>query len=258
MANRPFDAAILDMDGVITQTARLHAQTWKRMFDEYLAGRGERDGRNYAPFDADADYRKYVDGKPRYDGVRSFLQARGIVLSDGEPRDPPDLETVCGLGNRKNVLFHELLQQGRVEFYEDTVAQIGRWKKQGMKVAVISSSRNATEILTSAGVLDLFDAKIDGNDLQRLQLQGKPAPDIFLQAAAELGVPPERAIVVEDALSGVEAGRAGGFGRVVGVARKGNADELRRHGADVAVSDLRELDLQRTDECRILRPPSGA
>ncbi|MBW3599910.1 MAG: beta-phosphoglucomutase family hydrolase [Planctomycetes bacterium] len=238
MNTRRFDAAILDMDGVITQTATLHARAWKQMFDEYLASRGQREGKDYAAFDADTDYRAYVDGKPRYDGVRSFLQARGVNLPEGESDDSPHKVTICGLGNRKNVLFRELLQREGVEVYEDTLALIDRWKQQGIKVAVISSSRNATEILTAAGVLDLFDIKVDGNDLQRLKIPGKPAPDMFLRAATELGARPERAIVVEDALSGVEAGRAGGFGLVVGVARKGNAEELRRHGADIAVDNL--------------------
>lgn len=242
MNSRRFDAAILDMDGVITQTATLHAKAWKQMFDEYLTSRGRRENRTYAPFDAGADYRKYVDGMPRYDGVRTFLQSRGIDLPEGDPSDPPTEETVCGLGNRKNALFHELVRRDGAAVYEDAIAQIDRWKKEGMKVAVISSSRNCTEILQTAGVLDLFDAKVDGNDLKRLQLRGKPAPDMFLQAAADLGVAPERAMVVEDALAGVEAGRSGGFGLIVGVAREGSGDELRRHGADVAVSDLRELD----------------
>lgn len=242
MKGQNYSAAILDMDGVITQTAQLHARAWKYMFDEYLEQRGRREGRPYEPFDADAEYRAYVDGKPRYDGVRSFLAARGLQLPQGDPSDPPGKETVCGLGNRKDELFDELLRRTGVEVYSDTIAQIGAWKRKGLKVAVISSSRHSTDILKAAGVLDLFDAKLDGNDLDRLHLPGKPAPDMFLRAAAELGVSPECAIVVEDALAGVEAGRAGGFGLVVGVARKGNPDELRRHGADVVVSDLRELE----------------
>ncbi|MBW3543779.1 MAG: beta-phosphoglucomutase family hydrolase, partial [Planctomycetes bacterium] len=228
------------MDGVITQTAVLHAQAWKQMFDRFLAARAERTGEKLAPFDADTDYRRYVDGKPRYDGVRSFLESHGIRLPEGDPDDPPDAETICGLGNRKNVLFHELLREG-IAVYEDTMEQVRRWKQQGFKLAVISSSRNATDVLTAAGVLEEFDVKIDGNDLNRLQLPGKPAPEMFLQAAADLGVPPARAIVVEDALSGVEAGRAGGFGLVVGVTRNGNGDALLRHGADVVVADLRDV-----------------
>lgn len=236
-----YDAVILDMDGVITQTATLHAQAWKRMFDTYLQSRGGQPGRPYEPFDIATDYREYVDGKPRYDGVRSFLRARGITLPEGDPSDAPERETVCGLGNRKNEMFHAVMRQEGVAVYDDTIEQIGIWKQSGLKVAVISSSRNCTEILQTAGVLDVFDTKVDGNDTERLQLQGKPAPDIFLRAAELLGVAPERAIVVEDAIAGVQAGKAGGFGLVVGVARDRAAEDLRQHGADVVVHDLREL-----------------
>jgi trehalose 6-phosphate phosphatase len=254
MQAHKYDAAILDMDGVITQTATLHAQAWKRMFDAYLAQRGKQEGRSYEPFDSAADYRQYVDGKPRYDGVRSFLRARGIALPEGDPSDAPEQETICGLGNRKNALFHELMHQEGVTVYDDAVEQVGNWHRQGLKVAVISSSRNCTEILHSAGVLELFDAKVDGHDSERLRLRGKPAPDIFLRAAEALGVAPERAIVVEDAIAGVQAGRAGGFGLVVGVARSRAAEDLRQHGADVVVHDLRQL-AQHTETAR--PTPSG-
>jgi alpha,alpha-trehalase len=230
-----YDAAILDMDGVITQTATLHAQAWKRMFDSYLQDR------DVEPFDSDADYRTYVDGKPRYDGVRSFLQARGIDLPEGDPDDPPDRETICGLGNLKNEMFHEVVRQQGVAVYDDTIEQIGNWKQHGLQVAVISSSRNCSEILQTAGVFELFDAKVDGNDIDRLQLQGKPAPDMFLRAAEALGVVPARTIIVEDAIAGVQAGRAGRFGLVVGVARAREGQDLRQHGADRVVQDLREL-----------------
>jgi trehalose-phosphatase len=236
-----WDAAILDMDGVVTRTAGLHARAWKQMFDVFLEAYGRRTDRACGPFDPDRDYRTYVDGKARDDGVRSFLAARGIRLPEGEAGDPPARETVRGLGNRKNEVFQQLLRREGADVYEDTLEQIRAWKGQGLKVAVISSSRNCRQILGSAGVLELFDAKVDGDDLQRLGLRGKPAPDIFLRAAEELGVSPQRALVVEDALAGVQAGRAGGFGLVVGVARKGDADELRQHGADVVVHDLREL-----------------
>jgi len=235
MSMKWYDAAILDMDGVVTQTATLHAQAWKRMFDTYLQGR------DVAPFDSRADYRAYVDGKPRYDGVRSFLQARGIDLPEGDPNDPPGRGTICGLGNLKNKMFHEVLRQKGVTVYEDTIEQIGNWKQHGLKVAVISSSRNCTEILQTAEVFELFDAKVDGNDIDRLQMQGKPAPDMFLRAAKALSIAPERAIVVEDAIAGVQAGRAGGFGLVVGVVRAPEGDDLRQHGADRVVHDLREL-----------------
>jgi trehalose 6-phosphate phosphatase len=240
-SDRAFEAVILDMDGVITRTATLHARAWKQMFDEYLAGRGEREGQSYEPFDLAADYAEYVDGKPRYDGVRSFLLAREIDLPAGSPDDPPSRETSCGLGNRKNELFHQLVRKLGVEVYQDTLQQVEHWKQQGVKLAVISSSRNCPEILQAAGVLALFQAKVDGNDLERLGLKGKPAPDMFLHAASELGVQPRHTVVVEDAFSGVQAGRAGGFGLVVGVTRNGNAEELKKHGADLVVDDLRKL-----------------
>jgi alpha,alpha-trehalase len=190
MTRRSFQAAILDMDGVITQTAKLHAHAWKQMFDAYLKRRKQREGVSYQPFDIDADYRQYVDGKPRDDGVQSFLKSRGIALPLGKPGDEPSMETISGLGNRKNEVFHELLQQKGVEVYADAVEQIGAWKRQGWKVAVISSSRNCEAVLRAAHLLDLFDAKVDGNDLGPLQLQGKPAPDVFLHAVQQLGVEP--------------------------------------------------------------------
>jgi alpha,alpha-trehalase len=241
MTVNQYAAAILDMDGVITQTATLHAQAWKCTFDAFLQGREGVTGQDYEPFDSDTDYRAYVDGKPRYDGVRSFLQARGIDLPEGDPSDPPERETVCGIGNRKNEVFHDVLSQEGVAVYDDTIEQIHYWKQHGLKVAVISSSRNCTEILQTAGVLELFDTKVDGNDTEHLQLPGKPAPDIFLRAAEVLNVAPERAIVVEDAIAGVQAGRAGGFGLVVGVARGHEGDDLLQHGADRVVHNLREL-----------------
>lgn len=238
---KEFQAAILDMDGVITQTAKVHACAWKRMFDKYLKDRGEQTGQSYDPFDIDLDYRQYVDGKPRYDGVHSFLNARGIQIPDGDPDDSPDKETVCGLGNRKNQLFHELLEADGVEVWDDTIKQIGNWKRAGWKVAVFSSSRNGETVLQAAKVLDLFDAKVDGNDLERLQLAGKPAPDMLLHAAELLGIDPSQTIVLEDAVAGVQAGRAGRFGLVVGVARNREADDLRQAGADCVVHDVREL-----------------
>lgn len=235
-----FKAAILDMDGVITQTARVHARAWKEMFDEFLQRRRAA-GQPYEPFDIQRDYRQYVDGKPRYDGVRSFLASRGIELPLGREDDGPQQETVCGLGNRKNQVFLESLRRDGIAPYDDAVEQIGDWKRRGMGVAVISSSRNCEDILAAAGVLDLFDVKVDGNDLAPLGLKGKPAPDVFLHAAEQLGVAPPEALVVEDAISGIEAGCAGGFGLVVGVARKRDGSDLRDAGADRVVHDLREL-----------------
>jgi trehalose-phosphatase len=240
---RSFKAVILDLDGVITKTAHLHAEAWKQMFDEYLEERSGRTGEEYEPLDIDADYRRYIDGKPRYDGVRSFLESRGIELPEGAVEDPPDAETVYGLGNRKNEFFQERLQTEGAETYPDAVDQIDQWRHVGMKLAVITSSRNGSAILESAGLLDRFEVKIDGNDAADIGIKGKPAPDIFLEAANRLGVTPEESIVVEDANSGVQAGRAGGFGLVVGVDRdEGNAhEELYEHGADLVVTDLREV-----------------
>ncbi|MFU8896837.1 MAG: HAD family hydrolase [Gammaproteobacteria bacterium] len=239
------EAVILDMDGVITRTATLHARAWQQLFDEYLAKRGSRAGESGAPFDIESDYLEYVDGKLRYDGVRSFLNARGIELPAGTPDDPPTAETYCGLGNRKNEMFHALLAAQGVEAYEDTLECLADWQRQGFRLAAISSSRNCREILQAAGVLEFFEVIVDGKDLERLGLPGKPAPDIFLRAAAELGVAAERAVVIEDALSGIRAARAGGFGLAVGLARHGNAEEMRRQGAHLVVDDLRKLAIRK-------------
>jgi len=246
IAPRPFpgdgiDAVIFDMDGVATQTALVHAAAWKRMFDDALRERSVRDGVPFVPFDAEADYLPYIDGMPRYDGVRRFLASRGITLPDGDPTDPPTAETVCGLGNRKNGYFLDTVERDGVKPYPTTVALLRDLRGRGIATAIISASENATEILTSAGILDLFDVKVDGTDAKRLGFPGKPAPDIFLQAASRLGVPPGRAAVVEDALAGVEAGRAGGFALVVGVDRSGQAEALAARGADIVVADLGEL-----------------
>jgi trehalose-phosphatase len=235
-----FKAAILDMDGVITQTAEVHARAWKAMFDEYLMQRGPK-GESHEPFDIDRDYRQYVDGKSRYDGVVSFLRSRGIDLPFGEEGNAPDRETVCGLGNRKNELFQELLQRDGVQVYADALEQIQRWKHQGLKVAVISSSRNCEAVLKAAKLLAFFDVKVDGNDIARLGLPGKPAPDVFWHAAERLGVKPSEAIVVEDAVAGIEAGRKGGFAMVVGMARERETAHLQGAGADCTVHDLRVL-----------------
>ncbi len=228
-------AVIFDMDGVVTRTARLHAAAWKEMFDAYLK---DREGEDFHPFDEDREYRKYVDGKPRYDGVQSFLESRGISLDRGDPGDPPDRETVCGLGNRKNRIFRRMLEERGAETYPGALDFIAALRSRGLKVAVISASRNAEAVLTSAGVLDRFDVKVDGVDSDDLDLAGKPAPDIFEEAARRLGVEPSRAAVVEDAQAGVEAGRRGGFGLVVGVDRSGQAGALREHGAAVVVPAL--------------------
>ncbi len=236
-----FDAVIFDLDGVVTHTASLHAQSWKRMFDEFLARWTWGNGELHGPFDIEEDYTRHVDGKPRYDGVRDFLASRGIELPEGDPSDGPDVESVCGLGNRKNELYNELLSQGGVEVFEDTLAQIRTWREMGLKTAIVSSSKNCATVLQAAGLTELFDVRVDGLELARLGLDGKPAPDMFLKAAELLGVEPARAVVFEDAVSGVQAGRAGGFGWVIGVDRVGAREALLANGADTVVSDLRDV-----------------
>lgn len=236
-----FDAVIFDLDGVVTRTASVHASAWKQVFDEFLRRRAERSGQRFEPFEIETDYPQHVDGKPRYDGVRDFLASRGITLPEGKPEDAPDRATVCGLGNRKNELYNDLLESGGVEVFEDTVERIRHWRELGFKTAIVSSSKNCAAVLEAAGLTDLFDVRVDGSVAARLGLEGKPAPDIFVKAAELLGVEPARAAVFEDAVSGVEAGRAGGFGWVVGVDRVGAKEVLLRSGADTVVSDLREL-----------------
>jgi beta-phosphoglucomutase family hydrolase len=241
MTPHEFDAVIFDMDGVITRTATLHAWAWKRTFDEFLARREAGGGGTQAPFDIDADYLKYVDGKPRHEGVRSFLAARGIALPEGHPADGPEAATVHGLGGRKDALFVDRMRRDGVEVFGSTIALIRALREAKQKTGVVTSSRNGREVLRGAGIEDLFDARIDGLDAEALGLQGKPHPDPFLRCAELLCVPPGRTLVVEDAVSGVEAGRRGGFGLVVGVDRGGNRDALATHGADVVVPDLAEL-----------------
>lgn len=233
-----FDAVLFDLDGVITDTASVHAHAWKTMFDEYLRGRAAQRGEPFEPFTLEGDYKPYVDGKPRYDGVRSFLHSRGIDLPEGTPDDPGDAETVCGLGNRKNELINQVIEDEGVVVYDGSVRLMHQLRDAGVRLAVVSSSKNCVTVLKAAGLLDMFDARVDGVVAAERGLPGKPAPDTFLAAAADLDAPPERSVVVEDAISGVQAGRNGNFGLVVGVARDGDPEALREHGADVVVSDL--------------------
>jgi beta-phosphoglucomutase family hydrolase len=223
---------------VLTQTAKVHAAAWKQMFDDYLK---RRDGEDFKPFDPKSDYDEYVDGKPRYDGVRSFLKSRGIELPEGSPDDPPDAETIDGLGNRKNEIVLKMIKDDGVEAYEGSVEYVRAVRDAQLHRAVVSSSANARDVLKAAGIDDLFEKVIDAHVADRDELKGKPAPDTFLAGAKALGVSPDEAAVYEDALAGVEAGRAGGFKLVVGVDRVGQADALRDHGADVVVKDLAEL-----------------
>jgi beta-phosphoglucomutase family hydrolase len=234
-------ACLFDLDGVLTPTAKLHAAAWKKVFDAFLAARAARTGEQFAPFDGVADYDDYVDGKPRAEGVRSFLAARGIELPEGLPSDGPEAETIIGLGNRKNALVLALIHEHGIEAYEGSIRYVRAVRGAGLLRAVVSSSTNTSEVLAAALIDDLFEVKIDGLVAEREHLKGKPAPDTFLAAARELRVSADRAAVFEDALAGVAAGRAGRFGFVVGVDRVGQAEALREHGADVVVSDLAEL-----------------
>jgi trehalose 6-phosphate phosphatase len=233
-------AFIFDLDGVLTETARQHSKAWKRMFDEYLRGRSKKTNSKFEPF-RDSDYREYVDGKPRCDGVRDFLKSRNISLPEGNQDDPPERETICGLGNRKDNYFHDILDKEGATVYQSSIDFIRALREKGIKSAVISSSKNCERILKATHIENLFDAKVDGNDLESLKIPGKPDPSMFLEAARRLKVEPSQAAIVEDSLAGVEAGKRGGFGLVIGMARGGDDAKLKKHGADVAVPDLEKL-----------------
>jgi beta-phosphoglucomutase family hydrolase len=234
-------ALLFDLDGVLTPTAAVHAQAWKQTFDEFLKDRAQSEGTTFVPFDKESDYDQYVDGKPREDGVRSFLESRDIHLPEGTADDPPDGQTVYGLGTRKNVAVLKLIHDEGVKPYEGSVRYVHAARDARLPCAVVSSSSNCRDVLKVAGIEDLFDAVIDGVVAHRGHLKGKPAPDSFLAGARALGVEPAHAVVFEDALAGVQAGRAGAFGYVVGVDRVGQREALREHGADVVVGDLDEL-----------------
>jgi beta-phosphoglucomutase family hydrolase len=236
-----YDAVLLDLDGVITDTASIHAACWKQMFDEYLQKRATLRGEAFRPFEIDTDYRLYVDGKPRFDGARDFLTSRHIQLPEGSPHDTPQAETVGGLANRKDSLVNKIIQDQGVEPYEGSVKLLHQLRHEGFKTAVVTSSEHCETVLRVAKLDAFFDVRVDGNMVHAQHLAGKPAPDTFLMAAKLLGVEPIRAVVVEDALSGVQAGLNGKFGLVIGVARHANAEELRDHGAHVVVEDLGEL-----------------
>ena len=226
---------------MLTKTAKVHDAAWQQTFDDFLRARAGQSGPPFTPFDPVKDYDEYVDGKPRADGTRSFLASRGIELPEGSPDDPPDAQTVNGLGNRKNVLLLEMIRTSGVEAYEGSVRYVRAARDAGLRRAVVSSSANCHDVLVAAGIEDLFEARIDGVVAARQHLRGKPAPDTFLAGAKALGLEPTGAAVFEDALAGVEAGRAGGFGYVVGVDRVGQADALQAHGADIVVTGLAQL-----------------
>ena len=234
-------ACLFDLDGVLTQTAKVHAAAWKLMFDEYLRQRAQQHGEQFVPFDPVQDYDQYVDGKPRYDGVRSFLASRGIELPEGTPSDPPSAETVDGLGNRKNEIVLRMIHEDGVQPYEGSVRYVEAARAAGLRRAVVSSSTNCRDVLAAAGMLDLFEQIVDGHVAEREHLNGKPAPDTYLAGARAVGVSPDHAAVFEDALAGVEAGRRGSFAFVVGVDRVGQAEALKAQGASVVVRDLAEL-----------------
>jgi beta-phosphoglucomutase family hydrolase len=234
-------ACLFDLDGVLTDTATVHAEAWKEMFETFLRARATREGTAFVSFDPVRDYEEHIDGKQRFDGVRSFLASRGIELPEGSREDPADAETIGGLGNRKNELVLAMIDRRGVHAYQGSVRFVRAARDARLRRAVVSASANCRKVLEAAGITDLFEARVDGVVAEQEQLRGKPAPDMFLSAARILGVHPEEAAVFEDALAGVAAGRAGRFGFVVGVDRVGQADALRAHGADTVVSDLAEL-----------------
>jgi alpha,alpha-trehalase len=242
--NLTFQSVIFDLDGVVTKTAKVHAHAWKKTFDEYLRLRTERDSEPFNEFTYQHDYLNYVDGKPRYQGVKNFLESRGIHLPFGDPSDSTDKETICGIGNKKNKLFNELLQKEGAEVFESTIRLIKSLKENGIKIGVASSSKNCLPILKSVNIEHLFETRVDGVVSAELNLKGKPEGDIFVTAAKNLDTLPENSVVVEDASSGVEAGRNGGFGLVLGVSRENNETELAKYGADIVVPDLAEIDIQ--------------
>jgi beta-phosphoglucomutase family hydrolase len=234
-------ACLFDLDGVLTPTAKVHDAAWAEMFDDFLRGRAARTGDPFVPFDRGRDYADYVDGRPRADGVRTFLASRGITLPEGSRTDPPSAQTVWGLGNRKNQMLLRRIREEGVEPYPDAVTYLRAARDAGLGRAVVSSSANCHEVLVGAGLADLIEVEVDGVVAAREGLRGKPEPDTFLAAARRLGVRPEQAAVFEDATAGVQAGRAGGFGCVVGVDRIGHADALRAHGATTVVTALTDL-----------------
>ena len=243
-----FDAVIFDMDGVVTKTAAVHSLAWKKMFDEYLHYREKEYHEPFREFTHADDYLCFVDGRPRYKGVETFLKSRGINIPFGEPEDEPRRETVCGLGNRKNEFFNKVLEEEGVGVYDSTIGLIKELLERGVKVGVATSSKNCVLILNKAGITSLFETRVDGVVSAELGLKGKPEPDIFTAASDNLGVKHHRAIVVEDAVSGVQAGSKGNFGLVIGVARGNNAHELKTNGADVVVEDLSEVTVEKINK----------
>lgn len=238
-----FDAWLFDMDGVVTDTAHVHATSWKQMFDEYLKAQATQNGTEFQEFTIEGDYHTFVDGKPRYEGVDSFLKSRGIELPWGDVADSPDASTVCGLGNRKNVLFNDILARDGAVLFESSVKLIKALKAKGKKVAVVTSSKNCDTVLNSVDIKDIFDVQVDGIVAAEKKLPGKPNPDTYAYAAHLLDTPLEKAVVIEDAISGVQAGKTGGFGLVIGVDRFSDGSALKANGATISVSDLEEIQI---------------
>ena len=234
-------ALIFDLDGVVTQTATVHARAWKKMFDAYLLKKGKTDGKIYQPLDIKTDYPKYIDGIPRYDGVRNFLRSRDILLPEGNPADKPGYETVAALGNQKNEYFRQVLQTDGVAVYPDTIAFIKYYRQAGLQTAIISASKNCLDVLKAANIENLFDVRVDGVISAELYLKGKPDPAIFLEAARQLNISPQKSAIFEDARAGVQAGKAGNFALVVGVNRldKDEAEALLQHGADIVIEKFK-------------------
>ncbi|MDQ8204155.1 HAD-IA family hydrolase [Pelagicoccus sp. SDUM812003] len=250
-----YEAVIFDMDGVVTRTASAHANAWKRTFDEFLRARSEATGEAHRPFEHPQDYLAHVDGRPRYQGVDAFLKSRGIELPFGKSADAPGFETVCAVGNRKNEVFNEVIALDGVGLYDSTLSLIHQLRQQGVRIGLATSSRNADLILSKSGVEELFETVVDGIVSAKLGLKGKPEPDIFTTAAFCLGIDPSRAIVVEDAVSGVQAGSRGGFALTLGLAREDNEAELREGGANVVVNDLACLSPETLNDYVIERKP---
>ncbi|MCY3625024.1 MAG: HAD-IA family hydrolase [Candidatus Dadabacteria bacterium] len=242
-SRKTYDAVLFDLDGVITTTEKIHSACWKKTFDEFLRCRADESGGSFIPFSETDDYLEYVDGKPRYEGVRSFLLSRSIDLPEGNRSSPPGEQSVFGLGNRKNRLFTETLEKESPGIYQTSVALARHLKEAGFRLAVVSSSRNCRAVMKATGVENLFEVTVDGVTATEKGLRGKPQPDTFIEAALALGTKPARSIVIEDAAAGVAAGASGGFGLVIGVARKQNEEELFSNGADMVVSDLGEFGL---------------
>lgn len=236
------EALIFDLDGVLTKTAAVHMKAWEQMLKSYLDQYRSKTGQNIKPYDSKMDYLQYIDGKARYDGVKSFLDSRQINLPYGSPDDESGKETICGLGNRKNDIFLELLKKDGIQVYKDTIHKIKQWRKQGLKTAVISSSKNCKTVLEMAKIDHLFDVRVDGLISAELNIPSKPKPDIFLHAASQLKANPTASAIFEDAISGVQAGKSGGFKFVVGVARHGSEEDLYKNGADIVIHNFEELE----------------